>query len=82
MVRIKEGEHPGRELGCEYAKWMDCPACIRFYTNSHCIFCPAAREMLEEILREHELTVELIHEIDCDLEDTGDASLLPVDTIS
>ena len=33
--------------------------------------------MLEEILREHELRAELIHEIDCDTEDVGDVTALP-----
>ncbi len=77
MVRIKEGQHPDRELGCEYAKWMDGPACIRFYTNSHCIFCPAAREMLEENLRAHELSVDSIHEVNCDTEGVSEVTALP-----
>jgi len=77
MVRIREGEHPGTQLGCEYAHWLEGPACIRFYTNYQCIFCPAAREMLEELMREHELSVELIHEIDCDRERAMDVKSLP-----
>ena len=77
MVRVKEGQHPGRPLGCEYAKWIDGPACIRFYTNSHCIFCPAAREMLEDMLKVHELSVDSIHKVVCGIEDVGEVTALP-----
>ncbi len=77
MVRIKEGQHPGRDLGCDQFSLKDGPACIRFYTNSHCIFCPAARELLEDMLRVHELSVESIHEVDCGTEEVRDITALP-----
>ncbi len=77
MVMNKEGQHSGRKLGCEYAKWIDGPACVRFYTNSHCIFCPAAREMLEERLKAHELSVDSIYEVDCDTENVDEVTALP-----
>ena len=77
MVRIKQQEHPGRPLGCDQFSLKDGPACILFYTNSHCIFCPAARELLEESLKAHELSVDSIREVDCDIEDAGDVTALP-----
>lgn len=77
MVRIRQHAHPGRPLGCDQFKWSDGPACILFYTNSTCIFCPAAKEMLEEKLQEHDLPVGSIREVDCDREDVGDVNALP-----
>ena len=77
MVRIQQHAHPGRELGCDRFKWNEGPACILFYTNSQCIFCPAAKEMLEERLKEHDLPVDSIREVDCDREDAGDVTALP-----
>jgi hypothetical protein len=77
MVRIQEGEHPGTPLCCPHAHWLEGSACIRFYTNEQCIFCPAAREMLEEVLKEHDLSAELIHEIDCDRNRVKNVNGLP-----
>ncbi len=77
MVKIQQGEHPGRPLGCDQFSLKDGPACVLFYTNSHCIFCPAAREMLEERLEAHELSVDSIRDVDCDTEDVRDITALP-----
>ena len=77
MVRIQEGEHPGRPLGCDQFSLKDGPACVLLYTNSNCIFGPAARKMLEEQLRTHELPADSICEVDCDKEDVRDITVLP-----
>ena len=76
-MRIREGEYPSRPLGCDQFSLKDGPACVLFYTNSHCIFCPAARKILEERLEAHELPVDTIREVDCDTEDVGDITALP-----
>ena len=78
MVRIKEGQHPGRELGCDQFSLKDGPACVLFYTNSKCIFCPTAKVLLEERLRAHYLLLDSIHEVDCDKDGPAlDVTALP-----
>ena len=77
MVRIQQHAHPGRELGCKQFQWKDGPACILLYTNSDCIFCPGARELLEERLQAHELSVDSTREVDCDTEDVREVTALP-----
>ncbi len=77
MVRIKQREHPGRPLGCDQFSLKDGVVCVLFYTNSDCIFCPAARKMLEERLKAHELPVDSIREVDCDTEDVSNITALP-----
>jgi len=77
MVKIKQMEHPGRPLGCEQFSLKDGPACVLFFTNSDCIFCPAARKMLEERLSAHELSINSIREVDCDKEDVREITTLP-----
>ena len=77
MVRIREGQQSGRPLGCDQFNLKDGSACVLLYTNSDCIFCPAARKILEERLEVHELPVDSIREVDCDTEDVRDITALP-----
>lgn len=77
MVKIQQGEHPRRPLGCDRFSLKDGPVCVLFFTNSHCIFCPAARKMLEEQLEVHELPVDSIREVDCDTADVSDITAIP-----
>ena len=70
-------EHPGRPLGCDQFSVKDGPACVLLYTNSQCIFCPAAKEILERMLNEHGLPTGMIREVDCDIEDVRDITALP-----
>ncbi|MFW9844546.1 MAG: glutaredoxin family protein [Candidatus Thorarchaeota archaeon] len=77
MVMSKHRKHSGSPLGCERFNLRDGTTCVLIYTNSHCVFCPAARQMLEERLKIHELPVDSIHEVDCDLEDVSDITALP-----
>ncbi len=77
MVRIRNRDHPGRPLGCDQFSLKDGPACVLFFTNSDCVFCPAARKMLEERLEAHELSVDSIREVDCDIENVSDVTALP-----
>ncbi len=77
MVRIHYRDDPGTTLGCENHEWTEGPSCVILYTADTCIFCPAAKATLEEMLDRCGMSKGFIREVDCDKEQVSDVSALP-----
>ena len=77
MVRIHDRDDPGTTLGCEIHEWTKGPSCIILYTADTCIFCPAAKDSLKEMLVKCGLSKDFICEVDCDKEQVTSVSALP-----
>ncbi len=73
MVRDREKYPSSRQSGCRHKL----PTCILIYATSQCIFCPAAKEIVEGVLEVHGLPVDTIRKVDCDTEDVRDITALP-----
>ncbi|MGY5875512.1 MAG: hypothetical protein RTU30_07185 [Candidatus Thorarchaeota archaeon] len=49
----------------------DKPGCVVFYRGEHCIFCDAAREILNHTLSLYGLSESLVYEVDLDMNENS-----------